>query len=264
MNPAILSVPLLRHIQPHLFLVLIAIGLAACGGEHARHERPGAMGPGEGGDRPSIRRMEARGLFFGDQVEVETLLARAGASWARDGDQSSAHPGGRGGGGFSGGGFGGGRGGGRHGGGGGRGGGGGSDGERPGGGSEQGTQRVPPIHAINGPVIQLRLRLTNHGAAPIVIEVVDFNSALGDFVVQPEKITVEPGASIEADPMVSRLGIGADDIPLTVKLRIGQRVDQQVLTLHAVPEEPSAVAPSGPPVPAVAEDKPAPAKIQQH
>ena len=85
---------------------------------------------------------------------------------------------------------------------------------------------------------------------------VDFNSALGDFAVQPEKITVQPGASVEADPMVSRLGIPAEEIPLTVKLKAGSRTEQQVLTLR--PEKAPAEVPAPPPQPPSPEPPPGP------
>jgi len=83
----------------------------------------------------------------------------------------------------------------------GRGGGGGTDES----GGDAGA-RPPPIHASNQAPIQLRLRLTNHGPAPADVAVEDFDSALGNFVVQPEMITVKPGESVEAEPMISRLG----------------------------------------------------------
>lgn len=252
MYPAKFSVTPLRLIQQSLSFIALAIGLAACGGEHAHNGPSGAMGPGEGSKVP-IPHMEARGMFFDGQLEAETLLARAGVPWSRDADQASNSSSSKGGSGGSGG-FGGGGGGGRHGGGGGRGGGGGHGGG--GGGGDQGTgggpqetiQRTPPIHASNGPTILLRLRLTNHSAIEVVVEVVDFDSVLGNFAVQPEKIAVKPGASIEADPMVSRLSIGTGEIPLTVKLRVGDRVEQQVLTLRPMPEAAPApaVAPGAP------------------
>ena len=240
----------LRLIQRTLSVAVLALGLAACGREHPRGEPPGAMGP-EGEGRTPIARMEAQSTFFDGQMDVETLLARAGAAWSRDADQASGSAGHKGGGGSSCG-FGGG-GGGRHGGGhgGGRGGGAGGGGE-----PQETAQRTPPIHAANGPAILLRLRLTNHSARLLVVEVLDFDSALGDFVVFPEKITVLPGASTEADPMVSRLGIGTGEIPLTVKLRVGDRVEQQVLTLRPVPEAAPAAA-AAPAAPDSSTDRPA-------
>jgi hypothetical protein len=190
------------------------------------------MGSDDRGEHPPIPKMEARGDFFDGQVEIEALLASAGTHWARSDDAKSTGGGGRkgGGGGFSGGfgGAGGGRG--RH----GSGGHGGGPGGPPPGGSDDGVPSASPIHASNQPAIQLRLRLTNHGAAPLVVEVVDFNSDLGNFVVRPPKIALPPGEPVEADPMVSRLGMSGDEIPLTIKLKIDGRTDGGVLTLRAL------------------------------
>jgi hypothetical protein len=241
-NPATSSAFLLREILHHLPLAALMLGLAACGGEHSSRSSGGPTGPDDGGNKTPVPRMEARGIFFDGQVEAEVLLARAGASWAHKdesggtgkADQSSGGGHFSGGGGGMGGGHGGGhRGGGR---------GGENGGGAPAGGADSGPQS-PPIHAINQPGVQLRLRLTNHREAPIVVEVVDFNSDLGDFVVLPEKITVRPGEAVEADPMVSRLGVGAAEIPVTMKLRVEGKSDQQVLTLKVVKE----AAPAAPP-----------------
>ena len=127
------------------------------------------------------------------------------------------------------------------GGGGGRGGGRGHGGGRggggpPAGGADSSVPHAPPIQASNLPPIQLRLRLTNHGDTPADVEVIDFDSALGNFVVEPSKITVKPAESVEAEPMVSRLGISTEEIPLTVKLHMAGRTEQQVLTLRVVKE----------------------------
>ena len=232
-----------------LSLVLIGFGLAACEGE--RPHRPSSGDLGSGAPPPPIPRMEAQGVFFDGQIGAEVMLARSGEKWSRDEAAADNSGGGRGrrggGGGGTRGGFSGGAGGmhGGYGGGGRRGHGGDEGGEAEGGGS--GTQ-APPIRAINQPPVQLRLRLTNHGADPVDVAVIDFNSVLGDFVVQPEKITVKPGESVEADPMVSRLGVSGEAIPLTVKLHISGRTEEQVLTLRVVPEPPAAnSAPAVPP-----------------
>ena len=170
-------------------------------------------------------------MFFGGQVEAEVLLARTGAHWERKNESGGTAKGDQSGGGhFSGGG---GMGGGHRGG--GHSGGGGAMG-----GTSDGGPQSPPIHAINQPGVELRLRLTNHEAGQIVVEVLDFNSTLGDFVVMPEKIVVRPLESVEAEPMVSRLGVGATEIPLTVRIRIEGKTDQQVLPLKVVEESPPA------------------------
>ena len=225
-------------------LALIGIMLAACEGERPHREPPGAMGPGAAAPIP---RMEAQGVFFDGQIGVETMLARSGAKWSSDEAVSGGGGGGGrrghgGGGGFTGSmGMGGMRAGGRR----GHGGDGGGESEGGGPGSE-----APPIRAVNQPPVQLRLRLTNHGATPVEVQVIDFNSTLGDFVVQPETIAIKPGESVEADPMVSRLGVAGGDIPLTIKLHIAGRTEEQVLTLHAVPEPPPPAAAAPPAAPA--------------
>lgn len=233
----------LRRVVPcRLLLATFALALSACSGGYSRRSDGGQMGPGDGGKFPPVPRMEATGMFFGGSVEAEVLLARTGARWIRDeksgdaGDSGQSHSGHFGGGGGMGG-----HGGGRH---------GGGRGESEGGGTGDTGPQSPPIHAINQPGVQLRLRLTNHGSVPIVVEVLDFNSDLGGFVVTPEKIEVAPGASVEADPMVSRLGVSAAEIPLTVRMRVGGGTERKILALKVV-EEPPPHAP-GPAAPASA------------
>ena len=230
-----------------LVLALVAFGLVSCGGERPRHPPPGAMGPDKGGEHAPIPKMEARSSFFDGQVEVEALLASAGTHWARSDDSKSSADGRKGGGGsgFSGG-LGGGGGGGRGGHGGGHGGGGHGGGPPPAE-SDAGVPSASAIHASNQPAIQLRLRLTNHGAAPLVVEVVDFDSELGNFVVEPPKIELPPGKPVEADPMVSRLGMSGEEIPLTIRLKIDGRTDGGVLALRPLKEPAPVPPPATPP-----------------
>lgn len=187
------------------------------------------MGP----PQPVVK-LEAHALFFTGQIEVETLLAPGGMPWGAHGKEGKDGP--------------------RHGGGGGgfRMGGGGGMGGPPGGGDrgppgDFGDGPAPTMRASNLPPVQLRLRLTNHGTAPATIEVLDFNSEIGNFVVQPAKLLVPAGESIEADPMISRLGVPGNAVPLTVRLRLAGHSEQQVLTLKIVPPTPPADAP--PPAP---------------
>lgn len=120
-------------------------------------------------------------------------------------------------------------------------GGGGMGGGPPPGGMRGGGQEIArsSIRASNLPPLQLHLTLTNPGPAELTVEVLDFNSALGNFVVQPDRLVVPPGGTVEAEPMTSRLGIPGDEIPVTVRLRTGDRTEQQVLTLKQ-PEPPPA------------------------
>ena len=101
---------------------------------------------------------------------------------------------------------------------------------------------APRIRPSNLPAVRLHLRLTNHGAAAVEVEVVDFESDLGNFVVEPPKIQLPPGKPVEAEPMTSRLGVSSDSVPLTVSLQVDGRKETQVLALQAV-------IPAAPPAP---------------
>lgn len=221
-------------------LLLLAL-LNGCGDVRPSRRAHEMMGPPDAA-RPAtpVAQMEAHGMFFAGQLEAECLLAPGGLPWAARGGEGKAGKAGRREGGGSlqmGGGMkGGGMGEGRHGG-----------GEAPPGMGDPGFDRPrSSLHASNLPPVQLRLRLTNHDSAPAVVTVLDFNSAIGNFVVQPEKITVPPGGSVEAEPMISRLGVPADEVPLTVRLLLDGRPEKQVLRLQLVSEPPH------PPPPAAA------------
>ena len=97
-----------------------------------------------------------------------------------------------------------------------------------------------PMHGSNLTAVSFHVRLFNHASYPVEVEVLDFNSDLGDFVVEPEKILIQANASAETEPMTSRLGVTSDAIPLTVTIRYkGQAPtharEKQVLVLKPVP-----------------------------
>lgn len=236
--------PLRRHLSPlrSVSASLALIAFAGCETDRPRRGPPSAEN-GAPATAP-IPELSGRGSFFAGQIEAEVLLSRTGfgARGGKDGSPPAEGGGpGHGGGGFSGG-FGGKRGGGPRGG----GGGGPSPGEGAGSASRSSDGApTPRIVASNEPPVRLHLRLTNHGAAPVDVEVLDFNSALGNFVVQPAKLSVAPGASAEADPMTSRLGLTTDALPVTIRLRQSGRTEQQVVVLEKIP--PPAPAPAVPP-----------------
>jgi hypothetical protein len=72
------------------------------------------------------------------------------------------------------------------------------------------------------PPVTLHLILINPGADPVTVTMVDFDSDLGNFVIDPETLTVPPGQTVEPTAMVSQLGVSADEIPVTVTLKIGK------------------------------------------
>jgi hypothetical protein len=81
--------------------------------------------------------------------------------------------------------------------------------------------RARPNIGTPVPPVTLHLILINPGAEPLKIGMVDFSSDLGNFVVDPDTVTVPPGDSAEATPMVSQLGVSSPVIPVTVTLKMG-------------------------------------------
>jgi hypothetical protein len=217
--------------------------LAACANDHAPRGGHDASAPPPAA--APMPEMAAHAVFFSGQIETEVLLGRGGFAPREVGRMAGGGEGERGRGGFSGG-FGGG---GRRGGGGGgpRGGGGEPGGDLPRSRAGGDGEPAPKIHASNAPPVKFQLRLTNHGSEPIEVEVTDFNSTLGNFVVQPRRISIPAGGSAEADPMISRLGGGGEEVPLTVALRANGKTEKQVLILRRKSPPPPAPEASSPP-----------------
>ncbi len=84
------------------------------------------------------------------------------------------------------------------------------------------------------PPIVMWLQLTSTAGNPLNVEIVDFESDLGNFAVQPEHVALSPGQSVEAEPMISRLGVTSLEIPVTVSLRLNGQTETHVLTLQPV------------------------------
>jgi hypothetical protein len=84
------------------------------------------------------------------------------------------------------------------------------------------------------PPIVMWLQLTSTAGQPLKVEIVDFKSDLGSFAVQPEQVALTPGQSVEAEPMISRLGVTSLEIPVTVTLRLNGKTETHVLTLRPV------------------------------
>ncbi|MDE3083634.1 MAG: hypothetical protein KGJ37_00250 [Verrucomicrobiota bacterium] len=97
---------------------------------------------------------------------------------------------------------------------------------------------IEEIYARRGesplPPAELRLKLTNTTKEVVQAEVVDFDSELGNFVVQPERLTIGPEQSAEPDPMFSRLGVDSTTIPVTVALRSNGKIEKRILNLHSI------------------------------
>lgn len=84
------------------------------------------------------------------------------------------------------------------------------------------------------PPIVLRLQLQDKTTYPITVEIREVNSALGNFAVRPDQLSLAPGQPTETEPMSSTLGADSSELPVTVTLRVGGQSETKVLTLHPV------------------------------
>jgi len=84
------------------------------------------------------------------------------------------------------------------------------------------------------PPVTLHLLLTNTGPDPLTVEMVDFVSELGNFALDPDKLTIGAGATAEPTSMVSQLGVSSDVMPFKVTLRIGKTKESQTVQVRIV------------------------------
>jgi len=103
----------------------------------------------------------------------------------------------------------------------------------------------PRLMTGGGRPVMIHLRFTNQGTAPVELQIADFLSPLGNFVVRPEKLTLEPGQSLETEPMTSQLAGTFTEAIATLALRRGARAEKKSFPLKALPAE--TVQPPNPP-----------------
>ena len=82
------------------------------------------------------------------------------------------------------------------------------------------------------PPVTLHLILTNTGSEEISVKMLDFDSDLGNFVVDPDTVKIPPGQSAEPTPMVSQLGVVADVIPFSVRLELGNAKEARTVQVR--------------------------------
>jgi hypothetical protein len=90
------------------------------------------------------------------------------------------------------------------------------------------------------PPVTIHLILSNPGTEAVRVTVLDFTSDLGDFAVDPDTLVLAPGQSGEPTPMVSQLGVSADEIPFKVTLRIGRTKETRTFLVKVLPIAPAA------------------------
>jgi len=94
------------------------------------------------------------------------------------------------------------------------------------------------------PPVTLHLVLTNSGPGTLSVTIDDFESDLGNFVVDPDVIVLAPGQTAEPTPMVSQLGVTSDDIPVTVSLIVAGQKETRKIEVKDVVDKPANPAPS--------------------
>jgi hypothetical protein len=84
------------------------------------------------------------------------------------------------------------------------------------------------------PPVTLHIILTNSGPATLSVTIDDFESDLGNFVVDPEVLQLAPGATLEPTPMVSELGVSSSSIPVKVSLIVSGQRETKVIVVSDV------------------------------
>jgi hypothetical protein len=84
------------------------------------------------------------------------------------------------------------------------------------------------------PPITMRLVLANHTQQALDVEILEVNSDLGNFAVQPDRLTLPPEKSAEPDAMNSQLGVPGDEIPVKVGLRYAGKTESQIITVKSL------------------------------
>lgn len=109
------------------------------------------------------------------------------------------------------------------------------DGRQRGGEPDQANSYSPAIHRASPlPPVTIRLILENRTPSPMEVEITEVSSALGNFAVRPEKLTLAPNRATEPDPMFSQLGVTSDAIPVTVGLKTAGMNESEVLIVKTV------------------------------
>lgn len=97
----------------------------------------------------------------------------------------------------------------------------------------------PARHPNQSPPLEIRLRFTNQSDQPVDVVVADFLSPLGNFVVQPERFTLQPRQSFDVEPMTSLIGDNFRDGNTSLTLQTGKTKETKVfeLKLASGPQE---------------------------
>lgn len=98
-----------------------------------------------------------------------------------------------------------------------------------------GGQELRRADAMGSPPVMIHLRFTNHGTEKADLVVADFLSPFGNFAVRPDRLTLEPGQTLEVEPMTSRLAGEVTGGEVSLHLKLGQAQETKTVTLEPKP-----------------------------
>lgn len=89
------------------------------------------------------------------------------------------------------------------------------------------------------PPVTLHLILTNRSAGPMTVTMIDFDSDMGNFAIDPEVLTIGAGETGEPTPMVSQLGVNSDEMAFKVTLKYGATRESRTFPVRLVAADPA-------------------------
>jgi hypothetical protein len=83
--------------------------------------------------------------------------------------------------------------------------------------------------------VTIHLKLENLTQGDLKIEIVELNSDLGNFAVEPDTVILNAGETSEPNPMISQLGVTSNVIPFKVTLSLGGETESATILVKDVP-----------------------------
>jgi hypothetical protein len=93
------------------------------------------------------------------------------------------------------------------------------------------------------PPVTLHLYVTNTTTDAVTVKLVDFDSDLGNFAIDPDTLVIQASQVGEPTPMVSNLGVTSDVIPFTVTLKLGTARETKTVTARSIVADTDVAAP---------------------
>jgi hypothetical protein len=84
------------------------------------------------------------------------------------------------------------------------------------------------------PPVTMHLKVENKTKQTMSVDVLDFESDLGNFAVHPETLSMAPDQVAEPDPMISQLGVTSDEIPVKVILKSAGKSETQTILVKSL------------------------------